>query len=136
VLVDEEHTLPGRAAVGRAEHAALLLRPGDAADGTGEDDVGIRRVDDDAADAAGLVEPLVHPGAAGVNRLVDPVADDIAVANRPRFASTGPDDARIGRRHGERADSRDRHAVGDRLPAQPAIGRLPDAAGRGAGVID
>ena len=136
VLVDEEHAVPVLAAVGRAVDAALLLRRGDAPHDAREDDVGVRRMHEDAADAAGLVESHVRPRAAGVHRLVDAVADHVAVANRPRFAGAGPDDVRIGGRDGERADRRHRHAVGHRHPADAAVGRLPHAARRGAGVID
>src|SRR4030095_13942580 len=98
LLVDEQHTLPVLAAVGRAENTTLLLRRGDPPNRTREDDVGIGGMDEDAADAAGLVEAGVRPGLAGVERLVDAVADHVAVANRPGFAGPGPDDAWIGRR--------------------------------------
>src|SRR6185295_18481741 len=91
VLVDEEHALPVLAAVGRAEDAALLLRCGDASDRAGKDDVGIGRMNEDAADAAGLVEAGLRPRLAGVERLVDAVADHVAVANRPRLARARPD---------------------------------------------
>ena len=91
---------------------------------------------EDAADAAGFVEAHVRPGLPGVDRLVDAVADHVAVADRPGFAGAGPDHVGIGRRHRERADRRDRHAVGDRRPADAAVGGLPDAARRGAGVVD
>ena len=42
---------------------------------------------------------------------------------------------RIGRRDGERADRRDRLVVEDRRERRSAVGRLPDAARRGAGVV-
>src|SRR5438094_9567475 len=57
LVVDEEDAVPVLAAVGRAEHAPFLLRPGDSADGAGEDDVRVRRMYEDAADTAGFVEP-------------------------------------------------------------------------------
>ena len=118
VLVDEQHPIPVRAAVGGAKDAALLLRRRDASDRAREHDVGVGRVDEDAADAPGVVEAHVAPRLAGVGRLVDAVADDVAVANRPRFPGAGPDDVGIGRRDGERANRGDRQAVGHRGPAE------------------
>ena len=47
-----------------------------------------------------------------------------------------PDEARIGGRDRERADRRDRHAVGDRRPVAAAVGGLPHATRRRAGVVD
>src|SRR6185437_5354551 len=90
VLVHEEDALPRRAAVGRLEDAALLLRRGDASDRARINDVGVGRVDDDAADAARLLEPGVLPRHAGVGGLVDAVAHDVAVADDPGFAGPGP----------------------------------------------
>ena len=55
------------AAVGRAVDATLLLRRGDAPHDAREDNVGVRRMHDDAADAAGFVETHVRPGAARVH---------------------------------------------------------------------
>ena len=135
VLVHEEHAVPVLAAVGCAEHTALLLSAGNPAGRAREHDVGIRGVHQNAADAAGLVEPHVGPRAAGVDRFVDAIADDVAVADGPRFTGAGPDDAGVGRGDGKRADGCDRHAVGHGGPTDAAVGRLPHAAGRGAGVI-
>ena len=98
VRVDEEHALPVPAAVRRPVDAALLLRAGRAAERAGEDDVRVRRVDDDPADAARLAQAHVRPGLAGVGRLVDAVAHHVDVADGPRFARSGPDDTRRGRR--------------------------------------
>src|SRR4051794_39716720 len=71
VLVDEQRALPGRAAVDGAEHAALLLRTVGRAERAREDDLRIHRVDDDAAEPAGLLEPAVGPRLARVSGLVD-----------------------------------------------------------------
>ena len=71
--------------------------------------------DDDLADAAGLLEPHLRPGLAGVGRLVDALADRDVAADAG-FAGAGPDDVRIGGRDGERADRLHRLAVEDRLP--------------------
>src|SRR5262249_43226296 len=113
VLVDEQDAVPVRAGVGRAEDAALLLPAGPAPFGADEHRVGIRRMDDHARDATGLVEAGVRPRLSRVERFVDAVADDVAVANRPRLARPGPDDVRVAGRDGERADGGDGDVVGD-----------------------
>src|SRR5436190_3950961 len=83
VLVHEQHALPGLAAVLRAIDAALGLRAVTVALRGDEDDVGIGRVDHDAADAAGRFETHVRPCAAGVRRLVDAIPDrDVAPDER------------------------------------------------------
>src|SRR5436190_19192295 len=88
VLVDEQHAVPVRAAVGRAIDAALLLLARQASGRADEDDVGIGRVNEDARDAARLVEAGVRPRLPGVERSVDAVADDVAVANRRGLAGS------------------------------------------------
>src|SRR4051794_13780176 len=70
VLVDEQGPLPRLTAVGRPVDTALLLRTIGVTERAGQRDVGVVRVDDDAADAAGLIEPLVHPGPARVGRSI------------------------------------------------------------------
>src|SRR5438093_1063137 len=135
VLVDEQHAVPVLTAVGGAEYAALCLPACHAADRARDDDAGIGGVNADAADAARLVEGPVRPGRASVERLINTVADDVAVADRPRLSSTRPDDARVGRRDGKRADGRDGQGVRHRRPSHAAVGRLPYAAGCGAGAV-
>ena len=68
----------------------------------------------DAGDAAGFGEAHVLPGLAGVGRLIDAVAHDVAVADHPRLAGADPDDVRIGVGDGDRADRGDRLVVEDR----------------------
>jgi hypothetical protein len=97
------------------------------------DAVRVLRVHDDASDLARLLEAGPRPRAPSVERAVHPVAvGDV----RPHVGLAGPDveDARIGRRHRDRADRRDRLAVEDRLPRAPGVRRLPDAAADGAEV--
>ncbi len=135
VLVHEEHSLPGLAAVRGAVHAALLLRPVGVAHGGGEDDVRITRVDGDPANAAGVLEPHALPGLAGVGRLVDavPLGD---VASDERLAGPGPDDVRVRGGNGKRPNRRDGLAVEDRSPGSAPVGRLEDPARGGAHVVD
>src|SRR5207247_357748 len=61
VLVDEQRTRPRPAAIARAEHAALLLRTIRVPQRARDDDVGVARIDDDAADAPGLLEARARP---------------------------------------------------------------------------
>src|SRR4029450_3872534 len=68
VLVDEQRARPGLAAVGRAIHAALLLRSIGVAHRTREGGLRILRMHDHPDDAAGLFEPEQRPGLAGVHR--------------------------------------------------------------------
>ena len=135
LLVDEEHALPVLAAVGRAIDAALLLRPGGAAERAREHDVGIVGMNDDAADAPCLRQAHVRPCLACVRGLVDAVAHHIDVADRPCLAGSRPDRRWLRRRYGERANRGRRLFIEDRVPTIAAIRRLPHAARRGARVI-
>ena len=136
VVAGAEHALPVLAAIRRPENAAFRLGPCHATEYAREDDVGVGRMDDDSADAAGFWQAHVGPGPARVRRLVDAIAHHIAVADDPRLAGARPDDARIGRRHRECADRGDGLLVENRRPAIPAVGRFPDTAGRRPRVID
>ena len=135
VLVDEERALPRLAAIGGAVHAAIGLRAVRVAEGAGEHDVGIARIDRDAADASRRIEPGVRPGLARIGRLVDAVADRDVAADE-RLARAGPHDVGIRRRDGDRSDRRHRLAVENRIPVRAVVDRLEDAARRRADVID
>ena len=134
VLVREQRALPRRAAVGRPEHAALGLWTVRRPQRAREDDLGIRRIDHDATDTPGLLEPHARPGLAGVARFVNALTDGNVAAN-PRLAGSRPHDVRIRRRHRERADRLHRLVVEDLLPVDAAIGRLRNSTGRAAGVV-
>src|SRR5207244_12192601 len=82
VLVDEQHAIPMLAGVRRTEDAALLLLAGQPSLGADENAVRVCRANDDARDAPRLVESRMGPRFSGVERLVDAVADDVAVTNR------------------------------------------------------
>ena len=135
VVVDEVRVRPGLAAVGRLEQAALGVRPEQVAERGDVDDVRILRVDDDAADALGFLQPDVLERLAGVGRLVDAGAERRALAV-VRLAGADVDDVGVGRRDRDVADRRDRVLVEDRRPGRAVVGRLPDAAGREADVDD
>src|SRR4030095_5376303 len=89
-----------------------------------------------AADAARAGAPHVRPRRAGVGRLVDAVAGNVAVADRPRLAGAGPYDFRIRWRPRQRADPPHPLGVEHRLERFRAVGGLPDAARGGARVVD
>src|SRR5207253_9192950 len=118
---------PGRAAIGRAVDAPLLLRPRRSAERAGEDDVRIRRMDDDATDASGLAQSHVGPRRAGVRRLVDAVTHHVGVADRPGLTGAGPDDVRVRLRSLERTDRLDRLLVEDGDEGAAAVDRSPCA---------
>src|SRR5688500_10358709 len=103
VLIDEECALPGPSTIRRLVHTTLLLRTVAVALRGHPDDVGIRRVDHDPADASGGIESHVRPRASGIGGLVDAVADR-DVASNERLAGARPDDVRIRWRTRERAD--------------------------------
>ena len=135
VLIGKQHALPVRAAIRGAKNAALLLWPGSAAHRAREDDVRIRGMHDDPADAAGFVQPHVRPRLAGVGGFIDAVAHHIAVADDPGLAGPRPNDVGIGGRHRKSSDCLHRLAIEDRTPIVAAIAGFPDAARRRARVV-
>ena len=134
VAVLLQDLLPRLAAVARAVDAALGVRAERVAEHRRERDVGVLRVHDHRADLPFLL-PDVRPGLAGVGRLVDAVAGRDVAAD-VGLAGADVDDVGIARRDRDRSDRRDRLVVEDGLPGRPAVGRLPDAARRGGGVVD
>ena len=136
VLVDEQRRSPGLAAVGRAEDAALRLRPVGVAERAREHDVRIRRIDDEARDAAGLLEAHQRPGLAGVGGLVDALPDrDVAADAWPRRCRPRRRSGRTARR---RATPIDGTGWSSKIgcPVHAAVGGLPDAARGRADVVD
>ena len=61
LFADEQHLLPGRAAVDALEDAALLVRAEGVTERRDPDDVGIVGMDADLADVAGVFESDVGP---------------------------------------------------------------------------
>src|SRR5262249_6743101 len=100
-----EDLLPAPAAVARTEDAALLVGAENVAQRRHIDEVGVRRMDADAADMLGRAQPDIRPGAAGIARLVEAVAiGDV----EPDLGLAGArvDDIAIGARDGDGADGR------------------------------
>ena len=94
ILVDEEHLLPGPAAIRCPIDPALLLGPVAVPHRGHEDDVWVARIDDDARDAAGAVEAHVAPRLSCVSGSVDAIADGDVAANEC-LAGAGPDDVGV-----------------------------------------
>ena len=135
VLRDLQHLRPRLPAIGRLVEAAVAARGPQRALGGHVDGVAVFRIDDDAADVLGGVEPDVGPRSPAVVALVDAVAiRDRSL--RVAFAGPDPDDVRT---PGVERDPPDRVRplrVEDRLPGGAAVDRLPDAARCGADVED
>ena len=94
VLVDLQDGLPGRAAVGAAVEAALLVRAPEVAHRGDVHEVGVVRVQRDAPDMLAVAQPHVRPGLAAVGALVDTVAPRRALPVGA-LAGADPDDGRV-----------------------------------------
>src|SRR5262249_17673758 len=129
-LVDVEDLPPALAAVGGLVEAALLAGAVEPAQRPDVDDVRVGRVDDDTADLEALFQAHVLPGLAAVGGLVDAVAVAHRVA-RVVLAGADPDDAGVGRGHGDVADADGGLLVELVLEGDAVVGRLQQPAGRG-----
>ena len=131
-VVDEQHLLPGLAAVGGLVDPALRVRSPQMAEGGGVDDIRVPGVHDDPADDVGRAQADEAPGLAAVGGLVHPLAGHFRVAGRV-VARADVDDPRIGGRNRHRADIAGLEIlVGNILPAVAVVGGFPDAAARRA----
>src|SRR5262249_4761087 len=135
VLIHEERLLPSLPAIGRAKDAAFRLRPVRVPERGGENDVRVARINDDAADSTRLLQTHQSPRLSRVSGFVD-AGPDRNVATDPRFAGACPNDIRIRRGNGERADRGDGLIVEDRAPMRPAVSCLEYPARGRAGVIN
>ena len=120
VVVDELGVRPGLAAVGRLVEPALRVRSEQMPDRRDVDDVRVLRVDDDAADALGFLQPDVHELLAAVGGLVDAGAERRALAV-VRLAGADVDDVRVRRRERDVADRRHRILVEDGVQVVPLL---------------
>ncbi len=94
VFVFEEDFLPCRSAVGRAENAAFSAWAVCAAHGRDENDIGIVRINGNAADMARGVEADVLPRAAAVSGFINAIAIG-KIGAEIGFAGADIDDRRI-----------------------------------------
>src|SRR5439155_20877818 len=91
LVVHEQHFLPALAAIARLEHAALVVRAPLVPHAARVGYVRIARVDADARDAIGIVEPEVRPRLAAIVAAVHAVAERRGVA-RILFGGSDMDD--------------------------------------------
>src|SRR5262249_36368082 len=103
VFVDLQDLLPRLPAVCGAEDSALRLCSVGVAERAGKDDIRIARIDEHAADAAGLLESHQSPRLASIERAIDTYSDGDVAADE-RLAGAGPDDVGVGRGDRERSD--------------------------------
>ena len=134
VFIFVENFLPGLAAVGGAEDAALGVRSIGMAEGGYENDVGVIGIDDDFADGARVAESDVFPTFAGVEGFVDSIALR-NVAAYAGLAGANVNDVVIGIGDGQAADGTSSLFVEDWRPTDGAVGGLPDSAAGGAEVV-
>ena len=135
VFVGIEHLVEVRAAIGRAEDAALRIGAVRMPEGRHEHPVGVLGVDIDLRDHLRIAQAQVRPGLARVAGFVHPVA----------HRKIGPDDARsaahvnhvgIRRGDGDGADRTRRLVVEQRRPGRAVVGGAPHPAVVEAGIED
>ena len=131
VRILEQDFAPVRAAILRAEHATLGIRAVRMSEGSDEYDLGIARIDQDAADLPGVGETEEGPVFAGIDGFVHARAMG-DVGAHVRLAGADVEGGRRGRRQRQRTDRAGRLAVEDRLPGAAGILGCPHSAVYGA----
>src|SRR6185312_12114556 len=126
VFVFEKDFLPCRSAVTGAEDATFRAWAVSASHGRDEYDIGILRINGNAADMARRVETDVLPRLSAVSGFINAIAIR-QVGTEIGFTGAYIDDRRIRLRHGNRANRRNGLAVKGRLPGDAAIRGLPHA---------
>ena len=134
LIGNKEHLVPVRAPVPRAIDPALSIFAMRLTDRCDPDGVRIAWIDFHRPDMRGFREPLMGPGLAAINGLVDTLAADHVAAQAVR-ARTDVDNVGVMLCHGNvtdggRVEGRVRH----RSPARAVILCLPNAPARGAEV--
>src|SRR5690606_26877652 len=132
-VVDEEGLRPRLAAVRRAVDAAVGVGGVELPLGRHPDDGGVRGVDEDAADGAGLLQPEVLPRLAavgGAEYALAAVGDGAAAA--VDLAGADVDRRRVRGVERHVADGEREHVVADGGEGGAAVGGAEDAAGAGA----
>src|SRR5690242_13847343 len=117
VLSGKKNTLPVLAAVHCAVHAAFLLRACRASKRTCKNDVRIRGMHDNSADAPRFFQAHIGPSLPCIRGLIDSVADYIAVTDYPSLARSSPDYARVRRGDRQRTNRSNGLLVKDGHPA-------------------
>ena len=124
-LVDD--FLPGLAAVGGTEKAALFVRTVGMAEHGGENSIGIARIDGQRGDLLAVAQAEMSPGLSGVGRFVDSVANG-EVGAMQAFAAGDINNVGIGGSDGDGADRLRGFVVEDRSPGAAVVVGFPDAA--------
>ncbi len=125
LVADEEHLLPGLAAVLRAEDPALRVRTEGVAQRRDVDEVGVARVNTDSGDLAGLLQADVTPALAGIGRPVDTVSRrDVASDAGRTHAGIDHVGVGLGDRHRPHRSGPE-VLVGDVVPGDAGVCRLP-----------
>src|SRR6185437_13680036 len=133
LIVRMQNVCPCLTAVVGAKNAAL--RAGGTAHGGDNHDIRILRIDNDLWDPGGALEADVHPGLAGIRRLVHPVTVGAGRRTRHRVAASGVDYVGVRRSDLNRANAINlRHLVKYRIPRHTAAGRFPNPALRQANI--
>ena len=125
-MIEVEDLLPGRPAVDGLEDSALDVGAVRVAQRRHVDDVGVVRVNDQAADLLHVGEADVLPVLTEVGRLEDTVPYRQIGAVEP-FAGAHVDDVRMRGRDREIADRSRGRGVEDRSPGAPEVVGLPHA---------
>ena len=124
-----------RAAVEGDVDAAVLTRGEDVAEDADQYVLRIFGIDQYARDAAGAGKAQARPSPAAVDRMVESAFGNYVVA-RIRFAAAGPHRAIVAGVDRDRTDRCETDAIGDVLPRRAAVGRFPNAAAGGTGVVE
>ena len=131
----EEDLLPGLAAIGGLEDAAVVIGPEQVAQGGDVNDVGISRMNAHRADVIGILQPHVLPGFAGIRGLVDAVAIG-SIAADVGLAHADIDRVGVRFRNADRAHrSGFELAIGNRNPVGPSIVGSPYTAACPAEIV-
>src|SRR6185436_3836993 len=99
------------------------------------DDVGVRRVKDDAPDVMGVGKTHELPFLSAVGGLVDAIAPGRTLAVIG-FARSDPDNIGVGLRNGDVTDRTGRLIIEEGFPGRAVISGLEDTAGCGADIDD
>src|SRR6185312_5371534 len=121
-----ENLLPVLAAVGGAIDPALRIGPVRMAGHSGENFVGIPRIDGEFWNLLAIAQAKMGPRLAGISGFVDAVPDREVRAVQP-LAAADINNVGIRRRNGNRANGAGGLMVKDGLPCAAVIIRLPDA---------
>src|ERR1019366_499666 len=127
LVIFVENFLPGLTAIQGAEDAALRVRAKRVTESGNEHAVGILRIDDHAADLAGVFQTKMLPALPGIYRSIHavPVGD---VAANAGFTRSNIDHVVVATGNRKRAHGSNSLFIGDRLPCAARVDGLPHAA--------